>query len=470
MCNYEYSLEDFLEFEKNENLFQRKYKNVYYWQSLRAEIVTLISHINIRSTKKNTNKTAKVKKYILNSIKNRNVIRNMKECDILYFCERLYREIGNDYVDIYFDFFDFDKYYSITTCYYIPSRINNDVKDKPNCFAVELPEFVREVLYTVFKSITIDRDEELYLLKLAEDINKNFDSTIDGNCLIRRVKDVYFTHLVYERYYSKILRKLHPKVIFLDCYYCSLNLFPLYVVAKRFGIPVIEYMHGNVCNSVAYTYTDISTVGKELPDYFFSYGEFWNGYIKMPECVKIKTIGNPFLEKRKDEVNNVSRRENGIVFYSSETMDIMIEFLESEYATDYHICYKPHPLDDFDNAVEKLSMYDVQIYHKDDEIYEVINRNKFHISSNSTVLYEALAFDVKCFVYYDDRFTPLVQPLLDNGYAQGFSTVIELAQLLCKKDDASNAVSIDNIWKDNATCNANNELKKIIDNRKNNVG
>ena len=462
MSNYEYFLEKFLEFEKNENLFQRKYKNVYYWQSLRVEIVTLISHTSILSTKKKTNKTAKVKKYILNSIKNRNVIRNMKECDILYFCEQLYRKIGNDYVDIYFDPFDFDKYYSITTCYYIPSRINNDIMDKPNCFAVELPEFVREVLYTVFKSITIDKGEEFYLLKLAENINKKFNATIEGNWLIRRVKDVYFSHLVYERYYSKILRKLHPKVIFLDCYYGTPILFPLYVVAKRFGIPVVEYMHGHVCNHIAYSYKDVSIIGKELPDYFFSYGDFWNEYIKMPECVKIRTIGNPFFEKRKEEVKHLSQQKNGVVFYSSETMDIMIEFLESKYAKDYHICYKPHPLDNYDDVVKKLDTYDVQIYNTYDEIYEVLKCNKYHISACSTVLYEALAFDVKCLVYFDDRCNYVVQPLLDRGYAQGFSTVAELMQLLCKENE-SEVATIDDIWKRNAKNNAYIEIKRIMD-------
>lgn len=464
MSNYEYSLESFLEFEKQEKLFHRKYRNVFYWQSLRVEISRILANTYTENFKNQSIKKVKKQSHILDLIKHRNGTRKLKECDILYFCEQLYRKIGNDYFDPYFDFFEFEEKYTIVTCNYIFSRRNSDVKDKPNSFGTALPDFIYEVLFFLFKSFKIDKDEENYLLKFAEVINNKYDAKIEGEWLIRRVKDIYFTHLVYEMYYCRILEKLRPKVIFLDCYYNTLSLFPLYVVAKRKGIPVIEYMHGNLCNVEAYTYYDTTEIGKELPDYFFSYGSFWRNYIKMPDIVKVRDIGNPFLEKRKNELKDVARIENSIVFYSKETLEVMIEFLKDEFSKDYIICYKPHPLDG-DEYLKRLDEFKnarVKIYSKDMEVYKILQKNRYHVSTCSTVLFEGIEFGAESFVHWKKEYRQYMSPLVEEGYASGFSTIDELKALLSCKEEEKHHILVDNIWKENAKQNAYNEVQSII--------
>lgn len=254
-------LKAFLDFEKDKRLFSRAYLGVPYWQSIRitfSRSVTMEkklfsrksnpSHVLKQLLKCGNNIITDIWKYI-----------SLTKCDILYFDECAYRLIDGTTVDSYFDYFELDKEYKVQRCFHIYSRQKETSLDGIGTVIPKLEDHLLMLCSKMHICKYRDEKEEAFLEQLAQDLEAQFHMGFSFEEIVQMVRRIVVIHKVYRKYYEKIIRKCRPKSIIVVAHYSS-YLFPLYNLAQKYSIPVIELQHGLIVNHDAYWYEDTSTI------------------------------------------------------------------------------------------------------------------------------------------------------------------------------------------------------------------
>ena len=456
---------DFLEFEKK--LFERKFLGVNYWQLIRHNVAanilcTATPGINRRE---NTKRIFGMVKLIGISCKR---LIHLKRTDVLYFDSRNYRTVDGILRDTNLDYWNFEKETSITKCYYD----KNDIGNWEQGYEADLnmPETIFELFAFLSKHVNCifrDKKEESFIAELVDNLNEEFGTEYDFNTFLKMVRNSVIHYKVLCWYYNKLLKKMSPKAILVVCHYDD-RLFPLYDVARIYHIPTIELQHGVSANHVAYNYFDIENKGKKLPDYMFTYGEFWHNYMRVPSCMKLLPIGNPFLEARKRKYEGVVPDDKKIVFFSDEITGreqakMAVELWKRVHSEGYVIQFKPHPLEGrFISIYEKLfNGTEIELISLDEEVYGLLAKSKHHVSVFSTVMYESLIFEnTKRYILFYEEYLQYMKFLFDEGYAFLINSVEEMEKKL--KVDIMGSVSSEEVWKANARENGKKALLQIM--------
>lgn len=466
-------VKEFTAFEKKRKLFKRRYLGVPYWQSCRMFLLS-----DILQTKQHTGKCCFSDKLLL-GIK---IFRDftvdfikyvsLSKCDILYFDGCSYRIIDGESVDPYFDYFDFEKKYRVQRCFHIYGRQKKTSLAGIGTVIPRVFEYVLNLCSGMAMGFDRDKKEERFLEKLALKLEDDFHAGLTSYEFIQIVRKNVRIHKIYNKYYEKLILKCKPKAIFVVCHYNG-YLFPLYSAARKYGIPVIELQHGQIMNHEAYWYEDTTSTGKELPDYFFTYGSFWSEDIKLPENMKIVPIGNPFLENRKKTYQTCVQNEKMMVFYSSrlaakEMEQLAVDAWNYFGKKGYQIFFKIHPLeyDGWKEQYQLLNKYpQIHVVTPDIDLYKLLSCAKHHITYASTVFYEAAVFENNRYIYELGNLGDSLQPLVDLKLAYKFKTIKQLAQML----DMSMGSIWDHeseIWMKEAKRNGQVKLREIIHGQK----
>lgn len=471
-------LNEFLEFEKERQIFARKYRGVSYWQCIRCNIGKKNIRLKAKTTtgdqvQRKSNYFVKTVFLLKESFRDLKKGIGLKKSDLLYFDQQSCRYIDGKQVDPYFDFWRFQKKFSVQRCYYSEAD-KNRVCDRNVGIGVAVAELVHGMLYCLSQYIPkmfADVEEDRFISDLCDEIHDRFDVVLSKKQMIQTIRDVVIRHRIYGRYYHWLIKNVNPKAIIVVCHFDS-KLFPLYEVSRKCGVPVIELEHGLVSNHDAYNYKDLTSEGKLLPNFFFMYGDFWKQYIQLPVCMQPVAVGNPFLESQRLKYQNITPDEKTIVFYSDEIgieeAQLVIEFYKRNADNGYHVCFKPHPRE-YPHMRELYSIFDeypeIQIIPQDMNLYELLAGAKHHVAAVSTVLFEAAIFDVKRYVLYRPEWIQYIQPLLDIGLAKLFYNLDQLQELLAEEENVDKSM-LDFIWKRNARENALKALENIINGRK----
>lgn len=272
-------LSEFLEFERDEDLFSRKYKNVSYWQYIRCSIGKKNIRLKTKATtgdqiQKKKNYFNELVKLIKGSLYDLKKGGSLKQSDLLYLDQQFTQYIDGEQVDPYFDFWRFDKHFSIQRCYYGKESIG---KDCVGCdgIGIAAAKLYQGIQYHLSKLVPMfaDPQEDQFIRDLCDKVYSRFHVEIPKAQMIQSVRDVVIHHRVYGRYYLWLIKKVKPRVIVVVDHYESV-LFPLYEIAHKLHVPVIELEHGLISNHEAYNYKDLTDEGKVLPDFLFTYGDF----------------------------------------------------------------------------------------------------------------------------------------------------------------------------------------------------
>lgn len=340
-------LQDFLKFEADEKLFQRKYKGVYYWQTMRFDIANIVNKMFIQPIyvkKPKNRKWLSEKTHILiNAIYDIINFHRLRKADILYFDQCSYRKIDGKKVDPYFGYFEFEKKNSVQRCFYLDRGNGKEYMGKGVGTALAKLKCSFIICFSKMVPFIFEDNENEFIYEICNRINSKFKTEIVPNQMVYRAKNASIIYNIYYKYYKKMLKKITPKAIFVVCHY-STNLWPLYPVAKEMNIPVIELEHGTVIDHISYNYMDLSEVGKQLPDYLFAYGDFWTNYINLPMCVKVCSVGNPFLEDRYQCYAAKEMNNKRIVIYSDtweqngkKLMELALSISNKYYVEGYRV-------------------------------------------------------------------------------------------------------------------------------------
>jgi len=208
--------------------------------------------------------------------------------------------------------------------------------------------------------------------------------------------------------YIKILKKIDPKIVFLNtAHYGSES----YIIkwAKDKGIKTAEFQHGIISKfHPAYNYGEAIMNSEEYkkytPDYFLTYGKYWNEQIKIPN--KTYVIGNPHFHESIKRYKDVKEEKNTIMIVSQWTLTKYFVEIAENLAIEFpnkKIIFKLHPGEiSFIDRYISLNKYKNIEIKKDGDIYELLAKYENIVACYSTTVFEALAFNKNIYILDND--------------------------------------------------------------------
>jgi hypothetical protein len=201
------------------------------------------------------------------------------------------------------------------------------------------------------------------------------------------------------------------------------------------NIPTVELQHGTPdANHFGYSFHG-SRMKEVFPDYFFSWGEFWNDQIEFPIPDKnVISVGYPYLEQRVEQYANVESNDQ-ILFLSQGTIGEQLSKFAVKVAEDpeieYNIVYKLHPgeYDRWQDIYPWLNDSPVTVVDKSEPpLYRLFAESAAQVGVYSTAIYEGLCFGLETYLY-DCPDVEKMGVILDEGAATLVSETEELSSI-----------------------------------------
>ncbi len=367
----------FFAFEKNNKLFEKKYKDIFIWDIVRSDVYyQLLWKPKVKFTIKNN---AFSKLQFLKEILFFMISLLLKKYDVIFFTSSRNKNFNGKFFDQNLE--DILVKYPKAICFESFERNIEKLKNKKNTIYNPVSFF------RIFFKIFYRKQNFKEIINL---INKEFNSNTltneDLNSLIVQYQIDY-------NFYSLIFRLKKPKVIFINQNGIQKGLF---AAATKFKIPVIEVQHGIIDEGhLSYNYSkNIDYSGRKisLPSYFFTFSEFWAKDLYYPVNETINMGNSYFSLQNEIEIKNIV---NGLLVASSDIFgenlkDLIIEFTQ-KYK--FPIYFKLHPNQYFQKEYfqEVFKDYNnVEVFTNNKTIYELLEISNAVLVIQSTALYEAL--------------------------------------------------------------------------------
>lgn len=226
--------------------------------------------------------------------------------------------------------------------------------------------------------------------------------------------------------------------------------FPYYYYFNRKlrekGVLTVELQHGYISKyNIMYNYADKivndSRLSNGLPDYFFTYGKWWNKQFNCP--VEKISIGNPYHNLCINNISKVVSKDIVVIGISQNTHEyIMLTDKLQQALPDKKVLFRPHPGEM--SAAKEIILnngFDVNIDTNDD-IYTTLARASVILSEASTVLFEAIGLVDTIAVWrteYSKAYLP-IHPF------EAFDSLDELLEIITEAKNDSSADSTAQIW------------------------
>lgn len=278
--------------------------------------------------------------------------------------------------------------------------VKSEKGDKPYDTVCNYDLIVEQYICRISK--IIKRENQVYNYTISDIFKKAFNVKLDLNSIIY---EAISTYEISESYYSRLLRKIKPKGLFLVQDGIQKGLF---AAANKLKIPIVELQHGLIGYvHPAYSYPEQIKPGKlkTLPDAFFSFSDFWTKNINYP-VNKILPLGNSFYASKK----NSEQKKYDLTFifaniYTKDLLKVVNAVLEKEYKG--KICIKLHPnqLHEADMIAAIYKQYDtIEIVGIENLMGEILSLSKSIVAIVSTSVYEALQNGLKVFLIKEKNY------------------------------------------------------------------
>lgn len=460
---------DFCRLEKEMNMFELQVDSVYYWQLVRVYLMKYITKHEQTAINLSL-KTPYLKRLamnIVNAIRQKRLLSNMKETDILIARPHVAYPREKGIKEREFDFADIAKIYRTLDIYALGeySKYNKNL-----FFDFSIPELsviAWKIKRKVLGAKKTDSEDEKRIRLFLSKISRIYDCEIPYCIVEKQIQHEVQTFNRYKKYMKKILLRTKPKLILLSTYYDD-HMYPLACAAGDLGITTVEIQHGLINSHEAYWYEDVSSLGKYLPDYLFTYGTWWNENIKMPDCTKAVAVGYPFLEA---QINFEKKTEQFMlaVFSSPATGVVLSKFVVENIKTlllnNVKVIYKLHPVEYMVWRREYpwlAECKEIQIIDDETNVYEILNHADMAIAVNSTVLYEAVSYpEMKIGVLKRENIERMM-PLIECKAAAEIKDITDLLHCINSKSQKDQSHDSKIFFKHDAKKEIQNQIKQII--------
>lgn len=396
---YKALVEKFLKFELENNLFDFKPNSVPLWELLRFKVFDLIKdelcykNVNIDG-RKTFNRLSCFNAFLKNYYF-KNPYRHQKKVDFLFFNHPRRKKNGKAYNDIYTDVLlqDFEDDYLVLEGFFDMGHMKPATTKSLYYldylqFPVKLVNYLPSKFY-----LTNGLRENLINLENLVKINFNLKKITVKQHAVRGYKFYKFLKPKIE----KLVKYFRPKVVINVVSYNYINQI-VTQVAKQKNIPVVELQHGIIGEkNITYSYS-IKELPETVPDYFFSWGDYWNQKIKLPiPNSNIVSVGFPYIEKLRK--GNKHSKGKKVIFISQMRDDIaQYTYQLAKALPSYKIIFKAHPTEakvakEIYSYLGECNNIDI-ITDGDVSLYNLFKKCTYAIGVNSTALIEAKAFDL----------------------------------------------------------------------------
>jgi hypothetical protein len=471
MKNYKDTFEAIFQMEEEMDLFNQKIDEVYFWELIRFNIVRIIvqnlGYQGQAHTQLDFNANYLIRK-ISNSIKNIFQKNPFLSSSVDYlFVGHPRRKLMEDglWWDIYCDPI-IENLKNKRRCALLeyPHLNNHSIPSKTtNIYYLDFVIFIGGVWKT-FRSnhINFKIKDKLKITAIEDQIKAKLGIVIR---LEKLIFDSIKTQKIMVAIYTHLLKSLKPKiVIFLVSYGYGNEIF--INACKNFGVPTVELQHGMLSRYHAgYSFPNKKAGKKSFPDYFFTFGDYWNKKVKYPISDKnVYSVGYPLFEIEFFKYKNNVKR-NQILFISQGTIGKQLSKFAVELSKmeDFplKIVYKLHSgeVARWKKEYPWLKNSEVRVVDDTKSLYELLAQSKILIGVYSTAIYEGLGMGLKTF-------------LVNLPGAENMDDLVE-SKAVIKVDSVKNFIKKYNstyenriilssyFFKPNAIANIEDVLKKI---------
>lgn len=274
-------------------------------------------------------------------------------------------------------------------------------------------------------------------------------------------QDDYFVKF-YAFFIRWLLKKVDPKVLFVNCGSYGHKMAVVCYVAKQMGIKVIEPQHGVTYNCPGYMTADFivnsSEYNKYLPDSLFSFGTYWTKFVKWK--YEMVPVGYQYLNK----YNSLSSEIIYDYLIISQPMDEEEEKNKTQFVKaisksfpECKILFRTHPAE---SPKQQKTIYinnkNIEISESAKVLYEDFIKSRYVIGWYSNCLYECLAFN-RIPIIVDSKYTR-------NLFPHNFGIWIKSPEELKMLDSNNNLQNINysDFWSGNFEYNVTNYINKIL--------
>lgn len=468
---YKEVLDELIEFENKNDMFSVSFNGVNIWEYVRWIFMRDLFHeINSFDEKLGSDfaedYTGKMtvhdywEKYVRRNIrfsKKREVLlvahtRKIQDDD----CFK--RDIVVYWLDKYLEQSHYVLDYVKNNDYYIRQKSENIVNynlqsymEKHNNGGKRIRIPVAEIDELIFKPI-----ESEFNIKLSLKTKRQWYTLIE---YIVNNKKIIYDYSIY------ILEKIKPKIILMAVSYIFNNQI-LCEAAKEKRIPIVELQHGQASDiHVAYNYKKQIEL-KSFPDYFFSFGQFEKDVTRWPISKdKVIPVGFPEQEESLKRNPKIETEKKIILFISAQPVELLncamklCDYLDLD---EYEINIKLHPME-IENANKYRDILGKSpvklIATNDNHINYYLCRTKWVVGIESTVMYEATAYDLNIAILKGPKWD-YSKHLIEKNYAVFVNNARELAQYI--KEDSCRATESKYFYKKNSISNMEKAINDIL--------
>lgn len=251
--------------------------------------------------------------------------------------------------------------------------------------------------------------------------------------------------------YERMLARIRPKLLMVGSGCFGGTYATMISAARSQNIPSAEYQHGAVsAGHDGYNLSPTLRASHDyrhmMPDYFLSFGSWWNSQINVP--LQTVTIGSPHRDIQLSRLMRGGEKTNVLILSDGMEFDVYLELaktIESAAASrGWRVVIRPHPLER--SWVQET--YGRQIgaiaIDQNPDIMAALNDSRIVVSEISTGLFDAigLAGDIYLWDTPKSRFCYPTHPFTP------FSSADELSKLI-RSNHAATRVEPGGFWAPN---------------------
>lgn len=488
---------EFLRMEEMSGLLNDDIEGFKYWLFIRDKVYSKIFELEPKSSIEQKNVSSKIDQtfgtnvmtlsnkvvkvsdllYVLKNLTLCNPVFYNKHHDVLFFTSPRRTFIDGRYFEYWTDeLADYYKDKGITAEYL---NITNHMRPYWTNKVLEL-DAVDVLPVLTYKIVGLNNDEKktckVKTEKVVRILQEYLNCNIQSSWIYSLICSRYYWHKKKSKYFTKMLKNIHPKVIVEVCGY-STNSLTINEIASKMNIPTIELQHGIIGKEhISYNFW-ANRKYDCLPDKLLVFSDYWKNTCRFPIGQEnIVSCGYPFAEMQKKRYPARQERDNdsvSILILSQPIFhDKLVPFIEETLhllkRTDlsFSIMYKLHPTE-YSKSIDEwstLTKYkEVSIINNSDiQLYEMFASSDIQIGMTSTSIFEGLLYNLDTYILDIGNSKERMQDLCNEGYAKMINSPNDLFHCLAEYKRRKVEKKQTSFFKLNATNNIINEIDRYL--------
>lgn len=401
-------IDEFLMFEKENDLNKKIYNGYLYWTYNRFNIFEEInSKINSLSGEASSKAAIRtILKGVMRTLRHK---KKLKKADIIFLNGNQRVLQDGIFVSVYME--DLISYYKENAIVFegMFEGHHFEPNSTPNLYYTDRIDMFSEVFvrfnYLFGKHFKAYKELRNNARAISVLVESKWGFDIEETLTKMFVKG-YFQFCYWNKIFDRILRQVNPKIIIEIDSYCAIRNMVINELAKKRNIITVELQHGTMGSShIGYNY--LNTYIAPFPQKIFLWSQYWKDTTRIPlNKENVVITGFPYFENSVKKYNTVPWKERNIILFISqitigkELSDFAIRLNELlKKQNKYKIYYKLHPqeCENWEILYPKLRESGIVVLSDRKSIYEYFARSAIQIGVYSTAILEGVAFGLQSY-------------------------------------------------------------------------